>query len=284
MMPYERVSIHGGHSGQFCNHAHDTLEAIIQAYIAKGFSWVGISEHMPPADDRFLYPEERAAGLNAASMADRFKQYILEGRELQKRYADRIEIFIGFETEVYTGAIPLALKLIETYQPDYVLGGVHHVDDIPFDYSVEEYNRAVDAAGDEESLYCRYFDQQLELIETVRPSVVAHFDLIRLFDPDYLQRWGCPSIAHRIQRNLESIQQRKMILDFNLSALYKKNSEPYLSKPLLDKAIKMNIPVVPGDDSHSVEMAGVFIDEGIGMLKAAGCNGRWRKPNRSAVF
>ena len=62
------VSVHGGHSGQFCNHAADTLEAIVQAYIAHGYPWVGITEHMPPVSDDYLYPEEIAAGLDAAIM------------------------------------------------------------------------------------------------------------------------------------------------------------------------------------------------------------------------
>ena len=277
-MTFEAVSIHGGHSGQFCNHARDTLEAIIQAYIDKGFAWVGISEHMPPVSDRYLYPEERAAGLNAASMADRFDRYFAEGRRLQARYADQIEIFIGFETEAYTGAIAYARQLIQTHQPDYVLGGIHHVDDIPFDYSAAEYARAIKAAGDIEALYCRYFDQQYELIEVLGAKVLAHFDLIRLFDPDYLRRWDRPAIAERIRRNLARIGQLGMILDFNVAALRKGAAEPYLSKCILAQALEMNIPVVPGDDAHSAEMAGTFIAQGIDALKAAGCQGKWAKP------
>ena len=41
------VSVHGGHSGQFCHHATDSLEEIIELYIAQGFPWVGITEHAP---------------------------------------------------------------------------------------------------------------------------------------------------------------------------------------------------------------------------------------------
>ncbi len=277
-MTFEAVSIHGGHSGQFCSHARDSLEAIVQAYVAKGFTWVGISEHMPPVDDRFLYPEEKASGLDAAAMACRFGLYITEGRRLQKQYADQIELFIGFETEAYAGAVARARQLIETYRPDYVLGGLHHVDGIPFDYSVVEYERAIDAAGGIEALYCRYFDQQYELIDTLAPRVLAHFDLIRLFDPDYLQRWSRPSIARRIRRNLERIAQLDMILDFNVAALRKGAAEPYLSAPLLKQALELNIAVVPGDDAHSAEMAGTFIAEGMAVLKAAGCDGDWHKP------
>ncbi len=280
-MTFELVSIHGGHSGQFCSHAHDSLEEIVQAYIDKGFAWVGITEHMPPVDDRYLYPEERAAGLDAAAMADRFDRYFAEGRRLQARYAGQIDLLIGFETEVYPGALASARKLIEIYRPDYVLGGVHHVDGVAFDYGPEEYRRAADIAGSVEKLYCRYFDLQLQLIEELAPKVIAHFDLIRLFDPDYMQRWRLPAIDTRIRRNLEAIAKGSMILDFNVAALRKGAREPYLSEPLLEMAMELGIPVVPGDDAHSAEMAGSFIAEGIAILKTAGCAGVWKKPTQA---
>ena len=77
---------------------------------------------------------------------------------------------------------------------------------------------------------------------------------------------------------LARIGQLGMILDFNVAALRKGAAEPYLSKSLLAQALEMNIPVVPGDDAHSAEMAGTFIAEGIEVLKAAGCEGTWAKP------
>ena len=273
------VSIHGGHSGQFCNHAQDSLEAVINAYIASGFSWVGITEHMPPAVDDFLYPEEREAGLNSQLMGERFQHYMLEGRRLQEVYAGQLEIFIGFESEAYEEAVGLAHRLKQRYQPDFVLAGVHHVDRIPFDASPEMYAKAVAAAGNIELLYCRYFDLQYELIQALQPQVVAHFDLIRIFDPEYQTRWHHPAIAQRIERNLALIAEMDLILDLNVAALRKGASEPYLSAPILDKVKKRGIAVVPGDDAHSAAMAGTYIAEGIALLKQKGFNLDWRKPN-----
>jgi histidinol-phosphatase (PHP family) len=275
------VSIHGGHSGQFCNHAQDTLEAVIQAYIAKGFTWVGITEHMPPAADRFLYPEEIQAGLDARLMLDRFGRYVEEGRRLQEKYADRLEIFVGFETEAYTGAWDLAADIKTRMLPDYILGSVHHVADIPFDYSPEAYQEAVTACGGIEALYCRYFDLQHELILAMRPQVVAHFDLIRIFDAGYPLRWRQPAIARRIQRNLESIARMGLILEFNVAALRKGAAEPYLSGPLLEQALALGIPVVPADDSHGAAMAGAYVLEGVAILKQKGCSLNWAKPVNS---
>jgi len=38
------ISLHGGHSGQFCSHAKDDLEDILLRYMDLGFTRVGITE------------------------------------------------------------------------------------------------------------------------------------------------------------------------------------------------------------------------------------------------
>lgn len=275
----QRVSIHGGHSGPFCNHARDTLEEIVRAYIEKGFAWVGLTEHMPPADDAFLYPEERRAGLTAALMQERFGRYMTEARRLQRVYAGRIAIYVGFETEDTTGAVDLALRLMAEYAPDYIVGSVHHVADIPFDYSVEAYRDAVAAAGGIQALYCRYFDRQYDLIERLGPRVVGHFDLIRIFDPLYRRHILLPDIQGKIHRNLELIRRLNLILDFNVAALKKGAAEPYVCGPILAQARRLGIAVVPGDDAHSVATVGLHLDEGIRILQEMGFSTQWRAPD-----
>ncbi len=143
----KRVSVHGGHSGQFCNHAKNTLEAVVLAYIDKGFEWVGITEHMPPTENQFLYPDEKAAGLTAADLYQRFGKYIKTGRKLQAQYADRIRLFIGMETETYTGSDAFISQLIKQFQPDYIVGSLHHVDDHSFDMGPDVYAEAAEAIG-----------------------------------------------------------------------------------------------------------------------------------------
>jgi hypothetical protein len=56
-MPCPLVSVHGGHSGDYCQHARDSLDDVVKAYHDRKFAWVGITEHMPPTRDSFLYPD-----------------------------------------------------------------------------------------------------------------------------------------------------------------------------------------------------------------------------------
>lgn len=275
-----RVSIHGGHSAEFCAHARDKLEAIIAAYIARGFSWVGITEHMPPVDDRFLFPDEIERGVTARDLYRQFERYMATCRSLQRKYARDIHIAVGFETETYTGAVPFVRQLISVFQPDYIVGSVHHVDDINFDFDARQYGRAAEAAGGPDALYSRYFDNQYRMINALKPAVVGHFDLIRIFDPDYRSRLDAPAVREKIIRNLACIKKLGLVLDLNVRSLYKGKDEPYVSRAILKRARKMGIAVIPGDDSHGVDSVGYGIREGVDLLRSMGFDTNWRLPGK----
>ena len=268
------VSVHGGHSGEFCQHAVDTLEDVIRAYIAQGFAWAGITEHMPPTADKWRYPDEVDAGLTAADLQERFARYMKKARELQDAYAEAISLYIGFETEWYPGAPAYALELAREYRPDYVVGSLHHVDGMGIDVSEEGYHRAAVACGGLEALYCRYYDEQLEMLQSLRPAVVGHFDIVRIFDPDYRERQSLPGVVRRIRRNLEWIAANGRILDYNMAALSKGAMEPYISEPILEQALAMGIAVVPGDDSHGTATVGRHIAGAMARLESLGVNTR----------
>ena len=272
------VSVHGGHSGQFCSHAHDTLEAIVLAYIAKGYPWVGISEHMPPVSSDFIYPDENAAGMDMFALRARFVEYMRTCRRLQAMYRNDIRIFVGFESENCSGSIAYTQVLARTFHPDYIVGSAHHVKDIAFDYSKTHYHAACDRCGGIEGLYLNYFDEQYELIRALSPQVVGHFDIVRIHDPDYRSRLASPPVWEKIVRNLALIKQLDLILDFNLRPLARGESEPYLSAPILNQAHAMGIDIVPGDDSHGVETIDAHMPTAIDMLQTAGVSTSWRTP------
>jgi len=274
----DKVSVHGGHSGQFCNHATDSLEEVVKTYIASGFKWVGITEHAPGISLSLLYTDQRAAGLTPERLYQRFAGYMTECRRLQQLYCDRIKIYAAMETETYSGYEHFIPQLIEEFKPDYIVGSVHFVNDLNFDYSPDLYMQAARSVGGVDQLYLAYFDLQYDMIRRLRPSVVGHFDLIRIFDPDYQARLESPAIAEKVRRNLELVKELDLILDFNLRSLAKGATEPYVSTSILTLARQLEISVVPGDDSHGCSSVGNFIDEGIARLRRFGFDTDWKKP------
>ena len=275
--PIQKVSVHGGHSGQFCQHARDSLEDVVLAYIASGYSWVAITEHMPPPEDAFRYPDEADAGLDATFLQQRFAGYFDEVRRLKQKYANQIDLYCCFETEMYEGALPFIDQLITSCKPDYLVGSVHHVGGIGIDFDIRQFEEASEKAGSREALYCEYFDAQYDLLVALKPAVVGHFDLIRKFDSDFHDTMALPSVIERIERNLDFIADHDLILDFNLRG-YQKTGEPYPCRAILERAIEKGIAIVPGDDSHGVQSVGHSWDEGLALLQSLGVSTRWKRP------
>jgi len=279
MKTAELISLHGGHSGQYCNHAEDLLEDIIQKYIQLGFKKVGITEHIPPVSDFFLYPDEIKAKLTSLDINKKFEDYFKNIKDLKLKYASKIKIFAGMETETYTGYVEHIKNLILKFKPDYIVGSVHHVDDICFDYSKEEYDKLALKLGSYDLMYEKYFDLQYEMIKKLKPFIVGHFDLIRIYDQDYENRLTLPEINQKIIKNLELIKSLNLVMDFNLRPLARGEKEPYITASILKIAREMEISVVPGDDSHGIEQAGLNVDKAIKILEAYGFETRqWPDP------
>ncbi|MCP4672326.1 MAG: histidinol-phosphatase [Desulfobacula sp.] len=273
------ISLHGGHSGQYCNHADDQLENIIKKYIELGFKKVGITEHIPPINDRFLYPDEIKSQLTALDINTRFEDYFKNLKNLQQKYASKIKIFAGMETETYSGYLDHVKNLILKFKPDYIVGSVHHINDVCFDYSKQAYDNIVLEYGSHDLMYEKYFDLQYKMIKELKPFIVGHFDLIRIHDKDYKNRLALPEIWKKITRNLELIKSLHLVMDLNLRPLARGEKEPYITASILKTAKKMEIRVVPGDDSHGVKQAGINVDKAVTILDAYGFNTlQWPDP------
>ncbi len=251
-----KISLHGGHSGQYCDHAQGTLSDIVAAYHAADFECVGLSEHMPPFGDAGLYPDEVGLGRSAGWMEARFALYVAEARQLEREYKGRMRILVGMESEWYPGCAQWVTTLRQYHRLDYIVGSVHHVGGACFDFSKEAYEQARSQCGGMVALYVAYFDAQLEMLEALRPEVVGHFDLIRLHDLDYLRTLSEPEVWARVMRNLEWIGQAGAVLDINARALLKGQPEPYVCAPILDAAARIGVAACYGDDAHGVADVG----------------------------
>lgn len=100
---------------------------------------------------------------------------------------------------------------------------------IPIDYDALYYRKALHTAGDtEEEMYERYYDEQFEMLQALRPRIVGHFDLIRLMsrNPGYdVREWK--GVWERIVRNLKLVASYGGWLECNSSAFRKGLEEPY---------------------------------------------------------
>jgi histidinol-phosphatase (PHP family) len=173
-------------------------------------------------------------GHTIAELRPRHDAYITEALRLRTKYASTIKILIGFEGEwIRPSTASLVTSLLAIPGTDFFIGSVHHVHEIPIDFDLAYYAKAREAAGGtDERLFEDYFDAQFQMLRTLRPTVVGHFDLIRLLsaEPDRDLRACGEGVWERVVRNLEVVVRQGGLLEVNSSALRKGLKEPYPSR------------------------------------------------------
>lgn len=127
---------------------------------------------------------------------------------------------------------------------DLFVGSVHHVHTIPIDYDAAMYHRAREAAGGtDERLFEDYYDDQLDMLQKLKPLVVGHFDLIRLKSDDPNATFTkYPNVWEKILRNLRFVASYGGMLELNSAALRKGMTEPY-PKEEICRVSAINSPV-----------------------------------------
>ncbi|KAL9095294.1 MAG: hypothetical protein Q9165_002551 [Trypethelium subeluteriae] len=262
---------HHSHSGQFCpDHAKDTLEDVILTAISKNMQVLALTEHMPRGEQD-LYPGEKSTLESLTELHDRF---VGEAERLREKYSGRIEILVGFEGEwIRDESLKLMQDRLRKHRMDMFVGSVHHVHTIPIDYDKVTYVEARrKSGGADEGVFGDYFDAQWNMLKAMKPPIVGHFDLIRLFSDDANRHWkDCGGdIWEKILRNLRYIAEYGGLLELNSSALRKGMTEPYPKVEICRAFIEMHGRFVLSDDSHGVHQVALNYPRMLSAIREAG--------------
>jgi histidinol-phosphatase (PHP family) len=266
-----KISMHGGHSGDFSKHGQDDLEPMVKAAIAFGYTTFGITAHAPRSGEKFLYSEEVEAGYTPADLDADFANYVTEARRLQSAYSDQLQILVGAEVEIVPEAAfdTEAAALRTRHNLDYLVGSVHWVNEMPIDTSRDDFDAAVASVGGLDLFLLRYYDLVAAMIDRVQPEIIGHLDVPRLYagDPDTLRSLV---VRQKIDTVLERIAAGGMLLEINTSALRKGLTEPYPASWIVDSARNARTRFTLSDDSHSIEQVGAHVSEGRDYLLSHG--------------
>lgn len=147
-----------------CHHARGSEREYIEYAIANGFTTLGFSDHVPqPFRDG--YRSTIRMGM------EELDHYVDTLRTLQREYADRIRILIGFEVEYYPDLFETLLEQLRSRSVDYLILGQHHAPEEPTGFYSGEPTR-------EEKRLKMYVDQVIAGLQTGVFSYLAHPDLI----------------------------------------------------------------------------------------------------------
>ncbi len=255
------ASLHGGHCGEFCEHAQGTLREVLEAAVEAGFRSYGLTEHAPRYEQRHIYASERSKGYTLERLLREFEGYAEQSRRMQRLFKGRLAVLRGFETEVVPSDryAELMQGLRSRHAFDYMVGSVHHVKGISIDESPSHYSAAVNACGGLEPFAVRYYGTLRRMIEDLRPEVVGHFDLLKLHAPGTADL-ATPRIRLAAEAALAAARDRGCILDLNTAGWRKGLGEPYPSPWIVRSAAAAGIPFCFGDDSHKPSQVGYGIE------------------------
>ena len=240
----------------------------------------------PPESKTDLTQLEPTPAASLATLSPRHTLYLTEATRLQSLFHPQIHILIGFETEWIRPAdyAPLVTTLAADPRIDYVVGSVHHVHGVPIDFDQAMYDQAVAASNNSEEaeLFEAYFDAQHEMLQALRPRVVGHFDLIRLFSAFEKQRDALPPLAkhwpavwEKVVRNLAFVLSYNGWLELNTSALRKGLADAYPMREIAVEWVRMGGEFTMSDDSHGIGQVGTNYARGLGYLEELGVGEVW---------
>ncbi|CAG8632621.1 1544_t:CDS:2 [Rhizophagus irregularis] len=265
------------HSGQFCQHATGMLEEIIQEAIKKKFIVYGLSEHCPRYRIEDLYPEE--SHLQPLDLSKTFEEFVKEARRLQEKYKSQITLLVGLESETITSSSTSeALDLIEKYSLDYVVGSVHHVHETPIDFDLEMFEIALSKSSSnkqriennpEENLFAEYFDSQYQMLQNIKPIIVGHFDVIRIYRPNFI---FSDLIWKKVERNIDYVVNYGGLFEINSAGFKVGLPDAYPQRDILQLILKKGGKCTISDDSHGVLRVAMHYDRLYNYLKEMNIN------------
>ncbi len=192
-------------------------------------------------------------GVALDNLVQQFDNFLVEAHRLKERYAEKITLLVGLETEYITPAdLDHLDALLErcSHQIEYIVGSVHHVNEIPIDFDLPTFRKALasfpsDSGDGEQSILsnpeerrmeaflCAYLDAQYQLLRRFYPEVIGHIDLCRLYNPllrfaDYPRAW------EKLKRNITFAVGYGALFELNAAALRKGWSAAYPAEDVVE--------------------------------------------------
>lgn len=213
-----------------CYHATGEDEAYVLAAIRQGLKIIGFSDHTPQ-----FYKGDY---VNPSKMLPcHMEDYVTSVLALKHKYRNDIEILLGFETEYFPLLWDELLAAYRRYPIDYLLLGQHMVGNESTDDCFNSFEKTSDPRR-----LKRFFDQEIEAIETGRFTYIAHPDVIHYVGDDDLYREECTRLILRAKA-------LHIPLEINMLGLTFGRHYP---NPLFWEMVgKLEAPAILGCDAHS---------------------------------
>lgn len=238
-----------------CGHAEGTLEDYIQSAIQKGLTHVGLSDHSPIyhlGDDPHVRP-------GIAMSWHELPVYFEEAKALKKKYADRIEVRVGIESDYIQGYEEHFRRLWDQDGIDYVIGSVHWVGDWHI------FSRGLPEGKEPEAVLHDYLACIRSAALSGAYQIMGHIDAIK--GQELLPK---NEFVAAYSETLDAIADAGVAIELNTSGWRKGVAEQYPSQEILAEALARDIPVCLGSDAHAPDLVAADFDRALTLLRDIG--------------
>lgn len=235
-----------------CRHASGTMEDYVVSAIERSLQRMVFLEHLE---------EGITASFRTWLTEADFDTYFEEGKRLQKRYADRIDIGLGVEVGYNPDCADRILERLARRTWDRVglschffkVDGHHeHVNVL----SKNQRSIALIERYGSRSLLSRYFATLSEAVRTIPADVLCHLDAGLRHQPNLQFE---QSHWEQIDMLLDEVKRAGMDLEINTSG-YKYRGLPFPLPEIIALAVDKTIPLALGSDAHSPAEVGRYFD------------------------
>ena len=249
----------------FCD-GKNTPEEMVLSAIEKGIQILGFSGHsLYPFSDDWHIPSLK------------HNEYCKEILSLKEKYADKIQILLGFETDFVPG-VDCFSALKKDFKPDYQIGSVHFIFKeagfFTVDGSVQECLNGIEKvfANDKKAAVCEYFALQRQMLKKGGFELWGHPDLVQKFNSKL--HWFDPQDSwykNELKACVELAAKSSVVAEVNTGGMARGyTKEPYPALPFLTMLKEAGVPVTISSDCHNSSQIDFGFDIALKQIKKAG--------------
>lgn len=233
---------------RYCRHASGEMEEYVLSGIEKGLGKLTFLEHM----------EEGIRGRQVTWLSDaEIREYFLEGRRLQTRYAEAITIELGVECGFNINCVAALNRRLASYPWDNIGVSCHFLELTPDSEHLNLFSRRrehVDRAlkYDLQMLFSRYLENLTEAVSNLPGTILCHLDGALRYVPGLDLTDGHYS---RIETLLDLVKDKNMAVELNTSGIDIRG-EMFPGKRIRSMISDRKIKTVLGSDAHRPENVG----------------------------
>ncbi len=216
--------------------------------------------------EELVFLEHMEAGIRYFEITwlteDDFDLYFLEGKRLQEKYSLDIRVSLGVEVGYSPTHKEELLQRLAKREWDRVGVSYHFMAQPQGGYDLNLVSRkernlhAIEKVGCQQVLN-NYFTTLTEAVEILPGTVLCHLDAALRFQP------GCVISEEehlgQIRTLLEAVKRKGMALEINTSG-FSIREIPFPAPFIINEAIALGIPLLPGSDAHRPEDVGRNFD------------------------